>query len=67
MAAFEFMVGRFADVMQQSTATCQIAVHAEHLGQQTGNESDLDTVPQHVLAVRGAKVQTAEHLNHSVV
>ena len=65
--AFQFVVGGLADVVQQSAASSQIGVHSQHFGDQAGDERNFDAVPQHVLAVRGAEVKPAEHLEESVV
>ena len=63
MAAFQLVVGRLADVVQQAAAAGQVAVQADLFGHHAGEERHFDRVPQHVLAVAGAEVQPAEQVD----
>ena len=67
MAAFGLVVGRLANVVQQSATPGEGAVQPDFLGHHAGNEGHLDAVPQHVLAVAGAEVQPAQQLYQPLV
>ena len=57
MAAFGFVVGRLADVVQQAAAPGQVAVEPNLFGHHAAEKRDFDRMPQHVLAVAGAEAQ----------
>ena len=67
VTTFHFMIGRFADVVQESAAACQGSVEPKLLAQQTGEVGDLDRMPADVLAVADTKIQSTHQLDDLLV
>ena len=63
VSPFHIMVGGLANVVQQSAAAAQGTVQADQFRQHPRQESDLDRMAQHVLAVAGAKVQASQQVD----
>ena len=61
VSTLQLVVCRFPDVVQQTTPSGKITIHSQHLSDQSRNESNLNTVPQHILAVRSSEVETPKH------
>ena len=63
MSPLGLVIGGLADVVEQAAAAGQAAVETDFFGHHAGEESDLDRMPQHVLAVAGAEAQPAQQVN----
>ena len=63
MAALDLMVNGFTDIVEQTGPLCGGYVHTQLGGNQTGNMADLNGVVQHVLAVAGTVLHTAQQLD----
>ena len=67
MSAFHFVIRRLSDIVEQSTTSPQRTVQAEHLGKTARQESNLNGMSQHILAIACAKVESAEHVDHTLM
>jgi hypothetical protein len=67
MASFEFMVGRFTDIMEQSASPREIRVEPHHFGHKPRKERNLDAVPKDVLGIAGSEVEPTQHVDHTLV
>ena len=64
MRALQVAVDRLADVVQERRARGDVAVEAEFLGHDAGEERDFARVVQHVLSVAGAELQASHQSQH---
>ena len=62
--ALQVAIDRLADVVQERGARGDVAVEAELLGHDAGEERDLARVVQDVLAVAGAELQPSHQAQH---
>ena len=60
MAAVHLVIGRLADVVQQTATSAERAVEADFLGEHAGEKRDFDRVSQDVLRVARAELEPAE-------
>jgi len=63
MSAFHFVIGGFADGRAEATATGEVAVEAQLLGEHSREKRDFDRMSQHVLAVARAEGEPAHEVD----
>ena len=63
MGAFDLVVDRFADIMQQSRALCEGGIESQLVRHHAREISHLDGVVEYILTVAGAVTQPSEHLD----
>ena len=67
VAALHLVIGGLADVVEQPAPPPQGPIQAEFLGQEAGEERDLQRVPQDVLRVAGAEMEPAQVVQQLLV